>query len=115
MLKRKPYRWHWGQVDGDEGGVFDAKAHWAEYVNSDKTVTIHPDLRRKDKHDTLWTVLGHELVHQIYGDGHSTPATERRANRLEVEAGNVLHDFFHRFVNGGLPKCTGEDCHIKPK
>lgn len=113
---RPPFRWHWGSTDADgDDGVFEPKEHWAEWVRSERRVTLHPDLRRKKNHDLLWNTLGHEFVHQVYNDGHSTPANERRANRLEERAGQALHDFFHRFLRGGLPRCTGEHCHAGPK
>lgn len=101
-MRHKPYRWHWGSTDGD----------YAEYCHAERLVTLHPKLRRKNQHDSLWSTLGHELIHQIYRDNGSTPANEKRATRLEEVAGQVLHDFYHRFKKTGLPKCTGNSCRI---
>lgn len=113
--RRQPYRWHWGCTDPSDDGVFDARNHWAEYCEAEKLTTLHPKLRRRELHDHLWKSLGHELVHAIYKDSGSTSANERRANRLEAVAGNVLHDFFLRFYKAGLPRCTGDHCHAARK
>ena len=83
------------------------------YCHAEKEVSLHPDLRRHEKHDELWLTLGHELIHQLHRDDGQTAAGERRAYRLERVAGEVLHDFYHRFRKNGLPKCTGEKCRVE--
>lgn len=114
MKARKPFRWRWGRPNLDED-LFNPGHDWAAYIHPERTVILHPGLRRKLQHDLLWLSLGHESVHQIFQ--HSTP-TERRellAYKHEQAAGEMLHDFWHTARKLGLPVCNGEACPMKKK
>lgn len=101
-MNHRPYRWHWS----DPGTLY------GEYVHSERTVRLHPRLLAKKRHDELWATLGHEFVHQMHKDPYQTPNGEKRAYKHEKTAGEVLHDFYHRFRRAGLPLCNGDNCHI---
>lgn len=107
-MRHRPSRWIWGSDDG----TFEDSTDFAEYCHAEKCVRLHPRLRNKAKHDELWRTLGHEFIHQVHKDNGSTKANEARAYRLEQAAGEVLHDFYHRFRKSGIPRCTGAKCKV---
>lgn len=109
-MRHRPSRWKWGHVDDDE-----KKVALGVYCHAERLVTLAPRLRLAKNHDILWYTLGHELVHMLHKDDGSTTQNERRAYRLEKAAGEVLHDFYHRFKGSGLPNCTGAKCRVKSK